>query len=182
MRRITSLMCLAAFVFLFCSAASAGEIDPGLAEILAATASGQQVSVLVFLKDRVDLKYVSDQLTIQKVSLQSRHEAVVRTLQSKAESTQSATLANVRALTAKVGFGGYRAFWIVNAFEVTASKELVEQVANWPDVEKIFYNYGIESIAPVEINAAGQGAVAAAESGVSAIRAPEVWAMGITGQ
>ena len=57
---VLSLLTLITVAFL--GTASAGEIDPGLVDILQATPSGQNVSVLVFLNDRVDLKAISNQI------------------------------------------------------------------------------------------------------------------------
>jgi PKD repeat protein len=176
-----SLFGLAVLMLACAGIASAGEIDPGLADILSATPAGQPVSVLVFLNDRVDLKAVSSQMDLQRAKLADRHETIVRALQLKAQNTQAPVVASLENMAAMAGFKDFRVFWIVNAFEVTASKELIELIARWPAVEKVYYDYEIEGIAPIEISAGDPGAGAAVESGVTAIRAPEVWAMGITG-
>ena len=173
---------LVALLFAFSVTASAGQIDPGLAEVLISTPSDQPVSVLVFLNDRVDLKGISDQLTLQGADLQNRHETVVRALQLKARDTQNPVLTGLQNLVPAAGFGSFRPFWIINAFEVTASKELIELIAGWPAVDMVYYNYEIETIKPVDIGTPEPGVGAAVENGVNAIRAPEVWALGITGQ
>jgi len=173
-------ICVTVFFTVSAGLSSAGEIDAGLADILSVTSSNEPVSILVFLKDRVDLKSISDELTLQGADIRELHEAVVRALQQKAANSQGPTLASLQNLKATGGLNSYREFWIVNAFEVTTTKEQVYLIANLPDVEKVYYNYGIESIAPVEIKP-DQGTITVAEPGLTAIRAPEVWAMGITG-
>jgi PKD repeat protein len=159
---------------------TAGEIDPGLAEILDATPSGDQVSVLVFLKDQVDLELISGQLATQRANIRDRHETVVRALQQIAASTQGPTLTSFQGLIVSGQIKSFREYWITNAFEVISSKEQIFQIADFPDVAKIYYNYPIEPISPVEIKP-DQGMITLAEPGLTAIRAPEVWAMGITG-
>ena len=47
------------------------------------------VSVLVYLKDRVDLDSITDQMDRQRASLQERHETVVTILQNTASATQT---------------------------------------------------------------------------------------------
>lgn len=180
MRNFFLLICLVAFVMALPGTTTAGEIDPGLAEILDATPSGDQVSVLVFLKDQVDLELISGQLATQRANIRDRHETVVRALQQIAASTQGPTLTSFQGLIVSGQIKSFREYWITNAFEVISSKEQIFQIADFPDVAKIYYNYPIEPISPVEIKP-DQGMITLAEPGLTAIRAPEVWAMGITG-
>ena len=182
MSRKLVLFFLALFTVAFFVTATAGEIDPGLADILQATPSGQNVSVLVFMNDRVELKAISSQLNSRNATTQNRHEAVVRALQMKADNSQGPILNHLQNLASAKSIGGYRVFWIINAVEITAPKEMIETIAGRTDVVKIYYNYEIESIVPVDIGAAGPGIGTAVENGVNAIRAPEVWAMGIDGE
>jgi bacillopeptidase F len=181
MRRLNLFIALAALLAVPIAAATAGEIDPGLAQILEEASSSEQVSVLVFLNDRIDLQSISDQLTSQGTTLQNRHETVVNALRQKAIDTQEPILADLQNLEATGEVESYQEFWVANALEVTTTKEQIYLIANRSDVERVYFNYRIESIAPVEIKPADQDIIAVAENGVAAIRAPEVWAMGITG-
>ncbi len=159
----------------------AGEIDPGLQDVLKSTPAGQPVSVLVYLNDQVDLDAVDKAMTSQGVTLRYRHETVVRGLQETAANTQGDLTAYLGDLKAARTIEDYRVFWIVNAVEIRATKGVIETIAGRPEVARVYYNYEIEFIAPVDITAAGPGVGAAVENGVAAVRAPEVWAMGITG-
>jgi bacillopeptidase F len=181
MRKNCHFIWLAAFVVACVGVAAAGEIDQGLMEILDNASSGEQISVLVFLNDWVDVQSISDQLSIERAAMQVRHETVVRALQQKAIDTQGPILADLRGLKAAAEIESYREFWIANAIEVTTTKEQIYQIANLPDVERVYFNYEIESIAPVEIKPADQDMITVVENGINAIRAPEVWALGITG-
>lgn len=84
----------------------------------------------------------------------------------------------------------YRAYYIVNAVLVTATVDVAEAISAREDVARIDGNPVIQQITPVTLTpdelaaAAAQSveAVQAIEPGVTAIRAPEVWATGATGQ
>ncbi len=82
----------------------------------------------------------------------------------------------------------YRPFYIVNALLVTGPLAAAEALAARPDVVRIEGNPELQELRPVvptpeELQAALRTAAPAAiEPGVAAIRAPEVWAAGVTGQ
>lgn len=158
-----------------------GEIHPGLEDILSSTPPGEPVSVLVFLNDQVGIEAMNSDLTRENATLHYRHETVVRRLQETANDTQGDIVAYLDALKAKGGVDEYRVFWIVNAVEVTAERGDIEAIAGRPEVARVYYNYEIEPIDPVDITAGDPGAGTAVENGVAAVRAPEVWAMGYTG-
>ncbi len=160
----------------------AGEIDAGLADILSAAAATDQISILVFMNDQVDLEAISSQLTLQGADIRDRHETVVRTLQQTASTTQTPTRSNLLTMLNNGQIKSIREFWIANAFEVNTTKEMVNQIADLPGVRKVFYNYEIESIEPVQVGSGDGNAITAVEKGLTEIRAPEVWAMGITGE
>jgi subtilisin family serine protease len=48
-------------------------------------------------------------------------------------------------------------------------------------VARVYYNYEVELVEPVEIKRHIGGAVTSVEIGVEAVKAPQVWAMGATG-
>ncbi|MEE9554605.1 MAG: IPTL-CTERM sorting domain-containing protein [candidate division Zixibacteria bacterium] len=159
---------------------AAGEIDGDLSEILRMTSPDEVVSVLVFLNEQSDLNAITAQMDSEKATLQRRHETVVRDLQQVAGNSQN----EVRDLLSQLESEGivedFDSFWIANAFAVDILSSEVERIASHPDVFKVYYNYEIELIEPVSRND-DDGGVITVETGVVAVRAPEVWAMGITG-
>lgn len=159
----------------------AGDIDPGLENILSTTPPGQPVSVLIFLSDRVDLNQIDGDLAAADASRDRRHETVLRSLQEKAAATQGSLTAYLADLKVSGAAENYRAFWIANAVEASLNRKQIEAVAARPDVARVYYNYEIESIDPVEIVADATDIGAAVENGVAAVRAPEAWAAGYTG-
>jgi subtilisin family serine protease len=75
----------------------------------------------------------------------------------------------------------FNPFWIANVIRVDATRAEIEQIAARSDVARVYYNYNIELVEPVEIKKDDGGLITVVEPGVEAVRAPEVWALGITG-
>jgi len=163
------------------SPATAGELDPNLERILLETPADEIVSVLVWLQDRVNIAAVNHDLNVQRAPLAQRHEFVVRSLQEKAAATQGELDLYLSALLAQGRIDGFRFYWIDNVFMLDAVPAEIEAIAVRPDIERVHFNYPIELIEP---EAGGRGnppAEGGAEPGIVAVRAPEVWALGITG-
>lgn len=163
------------------TSAIAGEIDSDLQGILESTTPEQVVSVLVYLDDRVNLSAITHEMDNRDATLRQRHEVVVRALQEKATATQGDLIARLSRLEANGKIEDFKPFWITNAIRVDATKAEIEEIAARSDVARIYYNYNIELIEPVEIREDDGGLITVVEPGVDAVRAPEVWALGITG-
>jgi subtilisin family serine protease len=172
---------MAAVALLPMTVALAGDIDPRLEQVLQATPADQPVSVLVFLGEQVDLDAISTQMDTERATLRRRHETVVRALQQTARATQGALLARLTELQADGSIRGLQPFWVANCLGVEADKAVIEEIAGRSDVRRVYFNYPIELIEPVSGSADTPGPLGGPEPGVVAVRAPEVWAMGITG-
>ncbi|MBU0640695.1 MAG: S8 family serine peptidase [Planctomycetes bacterium] len=163
--------------------AVAGDIDNGLKRILDGRAADETVSVIVYLSEQVDLRTTKAGLDSRQATLQERHELVVRSLQSIASATQGNLVARLEQLQNDGYVQAFQPFWIDNSIRVDATKETIEKLAARLDVGTIYYNYEIESLKPVplpttETITGSRGP----EIGVEAVRAPEVWSMGFTGE
>ena len=155
------------------------KIDPW---VLERAAGGRQAEFIVVLADQADLSPAA-RLTDKAAKARFVRDA----LYEKARTSQVPLLAALRAQGA-----AYRSFYIVNAVLVSGPLAVAEAVAARPDVARIDGNPEIASLQPVEpsldeLQAAARSArspqaTQAIEPGVSAIRAPEVWALGATGQ
>ena len=175
-------VCLVLLVLIGLSGhAMAGEIEAGLKDILSATPDDQPVSVLIFLKDRIDLNGMSAALDAPDMTRGRRHETVVTSLMDKAAATQRDLTAYLSQLKLSGSLDDYHSFWIVNAIEADLTKQHIDAVAARSDVVRVYYNYEIEAIDPVDMTTSGPSVGAAVENGIAAVRAPEVWAMGYTG-
>ncbi len=139
------------------------------------TANGQ-AEFLVVLADQGDLTGVA---ALPTRSQKGRY--VYDTLRSKSEATQGSILQwlNDRGLK-------HRSFYIVNAVLVTGGREIADALAARPDVARVEGNPRIQNSLPQPIPApeisSQPEAPAAIEPGISYTHAPDVWALGFTGQ
>ncbi len=181
---MTRIATIAATALLLLSApmARAGEIDGTLREVLDKAAPGETVSALVYL-EQLDLATLHRDLEARHEPRVIRHEWVVTTLQDLAAATQGPLLEHLKGLLDQGRIDSYQPYWIVNAVRVVATKDELEALAARADVFLVYYNFEIEGIKPVAAGAGG-GAVAGGtpEQGLIAVRAPEAWALGFTGQ
>ncbi|RMH73946.1 MAG: hypothetical protein D6675_01295, partial [Gemmatimonadetes bacterium] len=158
----------------------AGELDPSLQERMAVMDASEFIDIVIFLTDQADIDYLDHELSRQKATRQFRHETIVRELQAIAAETQDPVR---NALAEKVNEGSvefYRSYWIVNAFSARAQRAAILELADHPSVERIYFYAPMELIEPVAKRDAPSD-LANTEIGLEAIRADEVWAMGING-
>ena len=135
------------------------------------TASRGDTEFLVMLRAQADLRGAR--------SIARRDEKgafVLDALRSQAEATQGPLLAFLRARGAE-----FRAYWVANAVWVRGGRALVEAIAARDDVYHVYANPRVKLSGPVERRAA-PAAPETIEWNVSKVRAPQVWALGFTGQ
>ena len=143
------------------------------------SANGEEVEFLVLLGEQADLGRAE-----QLATKEEKGQYVVDTLRAKAAASQAELVNWLQERKVE-----YRPFYIVNAILVKASREVALELAARQDVLRIVGNPVLHAIDPVNLteeektsrskSLASQESV---ETGVSAIRAPEVWASGFTGQ
>ncbi len=172
-------------ILMAASVAHGGMIDPSLEAVLRDAAPDQIVSTLAFLSVQEDLEALTVEMDRRRASLQHRHETVVRALRETAAATQVHLVAHLGALEAAGRVADFHPFWISNSVRIDATPVEIRALADRPDIEIIYPNFEIELIAPVAGATPAQGGGAqdgGPEPGVVAVRAPEVWALGYTGE
>lgn len=147
--------------------------------VLAKTASGEEAEFLVLMSERADLS-AADKLETKG----EKGRYVFQTLRAVSESSQASLLNWLKDRRAD-----HQSFHIINAILVRGSRDLAEEIAAREDVASIVGNpqlLGIRPAEPTEDEILRSTALIASqfdvETGVSYIRAPEVWANGFTGQ
>jgi subtilisin family serine protease len=139
------------------------------------TANGEAVEFLVVMEDQADLGLAD--------SLETKEEKgryVFETLLAKARETQGRLLDWLAERKIK-----HRSFYIVNAVLVEGSRDLALEIALRDEVARVEGNPQLRGIQPIggdEREAELFSSPQAIEAGVNFIRAPEVWALGFTGQ
>jgi len=141
------------------------------------------VSVLVYLKDQVDLDAINREMDAKLATLQDRHETTVVALQNTAYKMQPQIVEYLNELQSQKIVKEFKCFWIGNIIRVDTYQSIVDQIAKRDDVLRVYPNYNIELIEPVAKSSdSGPNYIGDVEIGVEAVRAPEVWDMGITGE
>jgi serine protease AprX len=138
------------------------------------TAYGQQAEFFVVLADKADLSGAANLRTKTEKS-----RFVYQTLLYKAQSTQGPILQWLRERNI-----AHQSFYIVNAILVTGTREIAQALAARPDVARVEGNPVIHNSLPQpdQEQQAGRDAPATIEPGIQYTHAPDVWALGFTGQ
>jgi len=135
------------------------------------TAAGGTAEFIVVLAPQADLG-PARALTTKAAKGRFVRDALWNT----AQATQGPLLAELRARSVE-----HRAFYIVNAVWVKGDRGLAVALAARPEVARIEGNPRIRNVLPPPEDAAVE-APDAVEPGINYSRAPEVWALGFTGQ
>ena len=141
------------------------------------------VSVLVYLKNQIDLVAINNEMDREHASLQERHETVVVSLQNIASVSQPQLVEYLTELQKQELVKDFQCFWISNIIRVDTYQIVVDQIKGRDDVLRVYPNYEIELIEPTYKSFENEpGNMDDVEPGVIAVRAPEVWEKGITGE
>jgi serine protease AprX len=188
-RVFSSLLLLAAFVAVL--GAIAASRQPAVAApggggsfqsskvapwVMEHTGNGQQAEFFVVLADQADL---SGAANLQTKAEKGRF--VFQTLSNKAQTTQGPALQWLRERGLE-----HRSFYIVNGILVKGTRQVVEALAARPDVARIEGNPQIQNHFPqpeaVDEAPPHLQRPETIEPGINYTHAPQVWALGFTGQ
>ena len=111
-----------------------GKIDQRVQDQLAKLPADEMITVIVTLKHQADLKSVpaSDRITQQ--------QSVIRALQANALTSQGSMRAALATQRVKGGVSQVTSFWIFNGMSVTASPDVIYELAVDPEVVSITPN------------------------------------------
>ena len=143
--------------------------------VLDHTTNGQVSEFLVVLANQADLSGAARFSTKAE-----KGRFVYETLRTKAQSTQEPILQWLRDRALE-----HRAFYIVNAILVTGTRQIADELAARPDVARVEGNPLIHNDLPQPGPVEGPvraNRPATIEPGISYTHAPDVWALGFTGQ
>lgn len=146
----------------------ADRLAPNLRRALHALSPDQKVSVIVHLADRLRLR-------------PENATQVLSTLRREATASQALLLEQLRTHEAEGRAKTVTPFWIFNGVAVTASRDVILEIAGRPDVARIVLDEVVEG------NALPAPHFQTPEPGVAGenlklIGAPEAWARGVTGK
>ncbi|MCH7720909.1 MAG: S8 family serine peptidase [Planctomycetes bacterium] len=160
------------------------EVDPNLEVRLAEAPDGEIVPVYVVMVDRLDRAALEAQYPTHLYTPSERRLLLTSQAKNVAEASQGDLLNYLgsRPITEVVLV---RPLWIVNVVAFEAVPSVIEEVLSMPGIERAMLNEK-EYVLPIEPQREQQGGMAQRGGGIvwslDQIRAPEVWAMGITGE
>jgi hypothetical protein len=136
------------------------------------------ISVLILLKERIDVEILNRQL--YDVNINQRAKTVIEALQQKAEISQRPVL---DYLTREQNFGKVReieSFWITNLIQITATPEIIFNLSRRQEIEIMDIDALLDYDKPVSWETAGSN-IESTETGIKVINADKLWALGIDG-
>jgi subtilisin family serine protease len=152
-------------------AAAAAPADKVAPWVMDHTAAGQTAEFIVVMAQQADL--TPTRLMTTKAA---KGQFVRDALWNTAQASQASLLADLRARGI-----AHQSFYVVNALWVQGDRALVMELAARPDVARIEGNPRIQNILPPPEGPAPKSTMAI-EPGISYVKAPQVWALGFTGQ
>ncbi|MEK5133961.1 S8 family serine peptidase [Bacillus sp. FSL W8-0645] len=151
-----------------------------------------QVTFLIKMKEQTNTQKVAKEavskakkqkLTAVKTQYTKR-SAVVSELRATSEETQEALLTYLQKEQKKKQVKEIHSYYIVNGLAVTGTKEVMEKVAAFPEVDQVLPNETRQIHRPVDLKTKQKKqmkAVDGVEWNISQVHAPEAWALGYDG-
>jgi subtilisin family serine protease len=146
-------------------APSEQKIAPAVEAAMASLPAGEMITVIVTLRDQADLSQIAG------ADRAARQQGVIQALQAKADAAQRSILSLLALRQAQGTASQVTLFWILNGLSVTATSEVIRELAARADVQ---------SITPDEIDVVP--AQLPAEPNLSVVNALALWDFGFTGQ
>ena len=149
-----------------------------------------QITFILKFKEQVDTNRVAieaaekakkQKKTAASTELQVR-SAIVSTLRNTAMETQTEVIDYLEQAKLKGEVKSVQSFYVVNAIAVTATKDVMNKLATYPEVAKILPNETRQIITPIQPKVKTTTLNSSTvEWGVEKVGAPQVWDMGIDG-
>ena len=144
------------------------------------TAPGAYHRAYVLLADRIDPRAMEADFRSRKAPMEERVYELITALQARAQATQPALQAKMRSLPG-IRKESFHPLWITNIIYFEGTVEAIHALSLDPTVAEVGLNARVEferaeeeiCLMPSESNST--------ERGLSAIGAPQMWAMGYTG-
>lgn len=147
--------------------AGTGKISPEVQAEVQSLQEGEMMPVIVTLTDQADLSQIPG------ASRAARQQGVIRSLQAQAAASQKQIQAFLTVGQAQGKVGHITSFWVFNGLAVTATGDVIDELAARSDVQ---------AITPDEIQIVPAQLPAPPEPNLSTISASLLWNLGVYGQ
>jgi bacillopeptidase F len=158
------------------------KIDSALQEELSVRAAEDRslVPIIVTLEDQVDLARLDSEIASAGLDRRERAQVVIDELKSVAARSQPGLELVLDAWRARGEIERDRAYWLVNAFSLSATPSVIRELAARPDVARVFLD-GILELERTTDERPAPSAPGQAEVGLVAVNARALWELGYTG-
>jgi hypothetical protein len=164
------------------SRTDAAQLSEYLDSTLSSKSDGDFVSVLVFMSDRADVSSLQQRYKLANFTRQASHQILIDELQAFAHTAQTDIVRTFSEAKSRGDVRSYKAYWITNALQVEGRKSFIETLRDRPDLAAIIADIPMQSLySPTSQTAALSPTEAGVSSGLRAIHADDMWAMGFTG-
>ncbi|ATH91335.1 S8 family serine peptidase [Bacillus glycinifermentans] len=147
--------------------------------------SHKKVTFLIKMKDqanpqqtaRVAETNAKASIMTKKRVKELKRSAVLTSLKTKAENTQKDLKTYLQTQTKKGAASQVESFYIVNGMAVTATKEVMEKIAAFPEVEQVLPNQTIKlsETEKATIDTTSKASSSEADANIKQVHAPDVW-------
>jgi len=154
-------------------------LGQGVLERLSEADKTDQIPVMLMLEDKVDVYRLNSEFKEQKTLLEKRPKILMRSLKEKARETQPEILSFIEE--SGEPYSDISQLWIANVIALKATPELINSLSNLQSISYIYLDEPAYSLDKPEKGSGAPKAEGAAEPGLEAIGAPDLWAMGYSG-
>ncbi len=176
---LLSLILLGSTAVLFSQTAT---LTSNLSQKLTNGNNSDYFKVNIVLSSQVNHIVLNEEMKQNKTSVSERAKRVMRESMTLATQSQTPIINLLNKNSNKVS--SFKSFWIINMMTIEATKDIILQLANMPEVDYIeeFDHYTGKPIEVIKSTTTTQKSVGGIEPGLAAIKAPALWAMGYTGK
>jgi len=158
----------------------AADFEPYLETLLHQGGPSDFYSVILELKEQVDMPKLKSQFKASNTSLALRHKLVIENLKEKAQISQAGLLDYLQTQKEAGEVDDYKSFWLANLVWVRATKREIQHLATRGEIKTIYAQPKVEIIKPVEVPTVA-GPLVGIEPGIKAIKADSAWGLGYRG-
>ncbi|MGH2571083.1 MAG: hypothetical protein ACRDGR_07650, partial [bacterium] len=126
----------------------AGQISPDLERQLQGLDGGDEVKVLVVLREQADIATLDAELRVVRAPMSERHRRVVDALREMADRTQPPILQDL-TIGRDAGIRGFTPYWILNGMTVVGTVDAIRALAARSDVHMVEPDLRVALIEPV---------------------------------
>lgn len=182
---ITTVVLAVFFVFLGSSACLPADLSEVLEQRLASASDDESISVLVFMREQVDIFDLQARYKPANFTRQAMHKIVIEELKSHSEFGQRDIIPILNQGLISGEVQDYESYWIANVVKVAAHEAFIEILLGRTDIEIIVEDMPPQSLyypRDEEGETGGSHSGAGVAAGLEIVGADSMWTLGYTGE